>query len=801
MSRLESSTATRTGLLAALASSLFIGVVGTAATFPALAQSAPDSGTSYAYDQSGNRTQVTGPLGRVTNFSYDALHRLRQQDQPTVNNARPQILYGYDGIDQLQTLTDPRKLVTAYTRDGLGNELALASPDTGTASQTYDDAGNLTSRTDARGKKHVYSYDALNRLTRIAYPTGTPTVLEYDGGATPVKSAIGKLSGFTDESGRTACTFDAFGRLLTKTSTVGNTAIKSYKFAIEYSAGEQQTGQRIGATYPSGNRLVYTYGANGSVTSISLLPAKADGTTGTTAVVLVRDIRYAPFGAPTGWTWGNSTATAPNTYSRTYDLDGRVATYALGPEGPSRLVRTLIYDAASRITAMKHTGTGTGSALPASFDQTFDYDNLDRLTKFIGGTQTQVYTYDSAGNRTSISISGQPYAVNVAATSNRLTSAAGPLPAKTYSFDAAGNVTGDGTRTYTYSDRGRRNAMAAGGGSVAYLYNALEQRVRKTGAGALSSIGVVDYVYDDAEHLIGEYDANGLVQETVYLGDMPVAVLKRNATGQMLVNYIFADYLNTPRMIVRASDNKMVWRWVGTDPFGAIQPLEDPAGLGPFVYNLRFPGQVYDKESGLYHNFHRDYDPQAGRYIQSDPIGLKGGVNTYAYVGANPLLVVDLLGLQASLPGIPGMPPLPPQAIPGTPENRQLVISTSNAISAASDWIRSLSPAESSRYDRTCKGSDDPCNALKATAQRAIADAQGKMQKMRIDSSALFKNAYSTPNPDVTGTSTTWIGHARDLDGRIGAIWDMISLGRKMGCDMSLETAAATSLLTPGAPH
>ena len=98
-------------------------------------------------------------------------------------------------------------------------------------------------------------------------------------------------------------------------------------------------------------------------------------------------------------------------------------------------------------------------------------------------------------------------------------------------------------------------------------------------------------------------------------------------------------------MIVRASDNKIVWRWVGYDPFGAIQPLEDPAGLGAFVYNLRFPGQAYDKESGLYYNYHRDYDPQTGRYIQSDPIGLRGGMNTFAYVGSNPLMSVDPLGL------------------------------------------------------------------------------------------------------------------------------------------------------------
>ncbi|WP_121877039.1 RHS repeat-associated core domain-containing protein [Umboniibacter marinipuniceus] len=59
----------------------------------------------------------------------------------------------------------------------------------------------------------------------------------------------------------------------------------------------------------------------------------------------------------------------------------------------------------------------------------------------------------------------------------------------------------------------------------------------------------------------------------------------------------------------------------------------------------RFPGQYDILGNGLYYNYHRDYDPSLGRYIQSDPIGLNGGLNTYGYVGANPLMGVDPLGL------------------------------------------------------------------------------------------------------------------------------------------------------------
>jgi len=110
------------------------------------------------------------------------------------------------------------------------------------------------------------------------------------------------------------------------------------------------------------------------------------------------------------------------------------------------------------------------------------------------------------------------------------------------------------------------------------------------------------------------------------------------------VYYVYADHLNTPRVITDGS-NKVVWRW-DSDPFGTDAANEDPDGDGvKFGYNLRFPGQYYDGETGLHYNYFRDYEPGTGRYAQSDPIGLAGGLNLYGYVANNPLRFVDPFGL------------------------------------------------------------------------------------------------------------------------------------------------------------
>jgi len=128
------------------------------------------------------------------------------------------------------------------------------------------------------------------------------------------------------------------------------------------------------------------------------------------------------------------------------------------------------------------------------------------------------------------------------------------------------------------------------------------------------------------------------------LQSAPLAVTVGMAPGAATAYFIHTDQLNTPRAITDGSGN-LVWQW-DSDPFGKDVANEQPTGQPAFTFNQRFPGQQFDRESNLHYNYFRDYEPGLGRYIQSDPIGLFGGNNTYGYVGGNPASFTDSKGLQ-----------------------------------------------------------------------------------------------------------------------------------------------------------
>lgn len=124
---------------------------------------------------------------------------------------------------------------------------------------------------------------------------------------------------------------------------------------------------------------------------------------------------------------------------------------------------------------------------------------------------------------------------------------------------------------------------------------------------------------------------------------VPITISVANPEAQ--IYFIHTDHLNTPRAITN-QNREVVWSWANDDPFGNNPANEDPRNTGTsFTCNLRFPGQYFDKETNLHYNYFRDYSPSIGRYVQSDPIGLAAGPNTYLYVKASPLRYVDPRGL------------------------------------------------------------------------------------------------------------------------------------------------------------
>lgn len=192
-----------------------------------------------------------------------------------------------------------------------------------------------------------------------------------------------------------------------------------------------------------------------------------------------------------------------------------------------------------------------------------------------------------------------------------------------------------GNLNFSY-DRDNRLIDVSGGASASYGYNALHQRTSKTVSGQTTY-----YIYDALGQLLAELDANGQTQvEYIWLENQPLAVIHAN-TSNADIYYIHNNHLNTPQVISDAQGDS-VWQ-ADYSPFGQASV----SASSTITFNLRFPGQYFDAETGLHYNYYRIYDPATGRYIQSDPIGLEGGLNTYAYVTGNPIMLYDPYGLWA----------------------------------------------------------------------------------------------------------------------------------------------------------
>ncbi|MFT3806835.1 RHS repeat-associated core domain-containing protein [Arenimonas sp.] len=587
----------------------------------------------FTYDLNGQPDTATDRLGRISDNDYDALGRLTQSIANTAGSGaeRPVTGFAYDARDHLTTVTDPKGLNTTYTYGGLDDLTQLVSPDTGTTTYSYDSAGNRTDQTDARGVTSNYSYDALGRLTAQTFPTTAQNMAFYYDTAETVCATgetftAGRLTKFSDQSGSTKFCYDRRGNLVRKVQATGS---NTHTTGLTYDAADRVTA----ISYPSGAIVTYLRNANGQIERVDVKPSAS-----ASQVTAVSAVTYLPFGPVNTLTFNNG-----RVLTKAYDLN-----YGIDSVSDSATTNPLSQDFTLDVQG-NVTGLTERTNASTTVTRTYTYDGVDRLTAQKNGSATvEGFAYDATGNRTSKTVGGTTN-YSYASTSHQLTS----VGSTSRSYDANGNLTQIGTGAnsypkYTYYDFNRmKNVLVKPNFLVqttTYLYNARGERVQKSSGAADKT----QFVYDEAGHLIGEYQGSGnRSREYVWLGDTLVAVMQDDGTTATHF-YVETDHLGAPRAIVAPSTNTIVWRWdINPKAFGENAPNTDPDGDGTAfrLFNLRFPGQYYDEESGLHYNYFRDYEPGTGRYVQSDPIGLGGGASTYGYVGGNPHKFIDPSGL------------------------------------------------------------------------------------------------------------------------------------------------------------
>ncbi|SDZ69921.1 RHS repeat-associated core domain-containing protein [Variovorax sp. YR266] len=647
----------------------------------------PNQSNTFGYDANGELISSTNGLNQSTNYGLDNLRRVKA----VTDAANASATLAYNALDAVTAASDFKGVVTSYTRDAQGNATIEASADTGTASTQYDNLGPPSQITDALGQATTITRDALDRPTGLVFADGKTTTLRYDLTA----NSKGYLSEIVDRSGTTEYTRDVFGRVTLKKQTLANGSVQQVSY------GYNPNGTLASIGYPNGGTLSHSYDATGRLTGLNW-----------NGNPLVTGIAWNPLGQPTAWTWAFTTSSPQLAASRTYDTAGRLTATEFS---------SYAYDTAGRITSLTQNLYQPGDTDPthstianANVTWSVGYSAVGRIVSFNATGNTAGFGYDANGNRNSstraVDGTSTSRTYTVGSTSNQLTGFSQTIngassTSVTYGYNANGDMVSDGLRSYTYDAEGRLAAATTGATDVSpttrYAHNALGQRVFKTeplyppSQGDEADPGFMQsliafftklwspsttqaeqlgyaYVYDEQGTLIAEVGSGGTNSagqaSYIYLptgnGPMPIAAVINGATYA-----IHSDHLNTPRKLTNA-DGQVVWQW-GYSAFGEDKPTlaryrfantettpnSGTTGIAEVKFNLRYPGQYADEESGLFYNGFRTYDPKVGRYTQGDPIGLDGGWNRFGYVDANPLSKVDPLGLN-SMEG-QGSPRLP----------------------------------------------------------------------------------------------------------------------------------------------
>ena len=318
---------------------------------------------------------------------------------------------------------------------------------------------------------------------------------------------------------------------------------------------------------------------------------------------------------------------------------------------------------------------------------TYTYDSASQMTNImhqLTATSTPInkadYVYNGVGNRTSLTDRRGPQTFGYDQL-DRLTSASHPLllDPQAFSYDAVGNrttsgsvvnagnqLTADANFAYQYDDNGNlsRKTLLATGNYTQYTYDAENRltQVQEFGVGNSTAITTSTYRYDGLGRRI-EKVANGQIKRYVYDGED--ILLEYEGSNGLQARYTHGPGIDEPIAVTKGANTYFYHQ----DGLGSVTDLTDSAGAtaksyaydaygtileapGTLEQPYTYTGREFDSESGLYYFRARYYDSASGRFLQKDAAGFAGGINFYAYVGANPTIFVDPFGLFSSPEGL-----------------------------------------------------------------------------------------------------------------------------------------------------
>ncbi len=573
--------------------------------------------TTMTYDPMSNALSITDPLTHKTTQIFDTLNRLSKVTEPAPGGVNS---VTYDTHNHVLTATDANGGKTTYVRDGFGNAIQGTSPDTGVTVYHYDLGNNLTQKTTAAGAITNNAFDGMDRISGTTYPNDSTLNVVYKYDEAGHGFGVGRLTSFTDAAGSLTRNYDERGNITQESRTSGTVNLVT-------SYGYDAASRVALITYPSGWSVTNTRDSMGRVTAVSGTPPHGSAT------AIVSNIGYEPFGPITGLTYGNGIVEA-----RTYDLDYRLKTVTgTGTAAVQNL--SYGYDASDNPKTIT-------DALNAANTQTLGYDALNHLNSAVsgaGGYGTLAWTFNKVGSILTAKAGTVTTNYNYATKSNILnTLSVSGTTTETFGTTADGNTNAftpafSGVTGFTFNQAAK---LATASNASLQLeqntYDADGNRASKVG----NATGTTLFKYDQAAHVLEEVNVTGGVGSAkvdyAYLGDRPIAaILPSNGKTY----FIETERLGTP---VLATDNTQAPQWSATyQPYGFTG-----TGISGIVQNLRLPGQEWDVDTGFNHNGARTYLPTLGRYAESDPIGLRGGLNTYQYANGNPFKAIDPSGLK-----------------------------------------------------------------------------------------------------------------------------------------------------------